>query len=532
MKVDQQVQLKQLLAIMGNITGNRNDSNWTNFASGIGGVQDKNEQTDFVIGSLVPLQTFESMCRKDGIAKTIVKAPAKDATKNWIELTEDTDGKILRQLKKLKTKQAFTQLLTHARKFGGGAILLQTKNGGELKEPLKLTGSATKITGLKNFSRADFDILESDINDDPKSEFYEDVEIFKLKKRRGDTVEIHRSRLLILKGEKLDRVETLADPIEEEFWGTSVLEAAMDALGYYGVAMKAISTMMQEATIGKFIMGGLKELLDAMGDNDAETSQEAWARFQARIKAMVITKSVINAILFDAEAGEDFKRDSFNFAGIPDIVALFQMQLAGMNEIPITKLFGRSPAGENSTGESDAKNYDNLCIGLQEDIEPLVQQLVDMITGTEDKYVVTFKHPTPPTQKEHLEMKKLQAEIDKIHTVDVPALFPEEVRQSRYGNGEWSFNTEISGKGPVGEPGTEGEEEGEEATAEDVAEYLETIQGFNQSKFDEKLEEKLDEIIEALDKPEFNEISKNDRVEALKASGYFTDEQISRMTNS
>ena len=41
--------------------------------------------------------------------------------------------------------------------------------------------------------------------------------------------------------------------------------------------------------------------------------------------------------------------------------------MAGAAEIPVTKLFGRAPAGMNATGESDLANYDSHCEQLNEE---------------------------------------------------------------------------------------------------------------------------------------------------------------------
>jgi len=527
-KVDMQVALEQAMLLLGGSTksGARGDS-WTNFASGIGTADDKSEYNAFTGGYATPIAIFESMYRKDGIARTIVKAPAKDATKNWVKISDDTDNKLLDTLKHLKAKKAFTQLAIHARKFGGGAILIQTKNADKLEKPLDING-ITEIVGLKNFNRGEFEIIEGDLNQDPTSSMYEEIEIFKIRKRLGGVFPVHHSRLIIMKGEKYDRVNegagSIHNTIEEEFWGGGVLEPIMEALGYYGTGMKAIATMMQESTVGKFIMAGLKDLLADMGDSDSEASTEAWSKFQARIKAMVLTKSVIQSILLDAESGEDFKREQINFSGIPDIMALNQMQIAGMSEIPITKLFGRSPAGENSTGESDAKNYNDFTIGVQEDLEPGVQYLIDLITKGKSRHQVSFNHPDMPSEKELLEMKKIQAEIDKMYTLDIAALFADEVRKSRFGGESYSFDTVLQQ-----EEAPEAEEV-EETTAEeleqDVADYMKAMDGINQQKLDEK----IDGIIADLKAKGFDNYDKNLQYEVLQNCGYFNPEQLKRMT--
>ena len=57
---------------------------------------------------------------------------------------------------------------------------------------------------------------------------------------------------------------------------------------------------------------------------------------------------------------------SYSFAVLSDIYEFFVMDMAGVAEIPATKLFGRSPQGFNSTGESNLRNYYDMIAQAQE----------------------------------------------------------------------------------------------------------------------------------------------------------------------
>ncbi len=50
-----------------------------------------------------------------------------------------------------------------------------------------------------------------------------------------------------------------------------------------------------------------------------------------------------------------------SFAGLGDLLLQFAQQIAGALQIPLVRLLGQSPAGLNSTGESDLRTYyDNI----------------------------------------------------------------------------------------------------------------------------------------------------------------------------
>ena len=56
------------------------------------------------------------------------------------------------------------------------------------------------------------------------------------------------------------------------------------------------------------------------------------------------------------------------------------MDVSGAAKTPVTKLFGRSPAGMNATGESDMNNYYDYIDGLRENqLRPLLERLLPIM---------------------------------------------------------------------------------------------------------------------------------------------------------
>jgi hypothetical protein len=88
--------------------------------------------------------------------------------------------------------------------------------------------------------------------------------------------------------------------------------------------------------------------------------------------------------------GQDDALDtkSYTFAGLSDIYDKFCLDIAGAAEIPVTKLFGRSPAGMNATGESDMQNYDDKISQTQEaDLAPTIDKLLPVLCMSEWGYI-------------------------------------------------------------------------------------------------------------------------------------------------
>ena len=77
---------------------------------------------------------------------------------------------------------------------------------------------------------------------------------------------------------------------------------------------------------------------------------------------------------------DDYITHQYTFGGIADAYDRFMMDVAGAAETPVTKLFGRSPAGMNATGESDMQNYYDTIEEKQETIlRPALDKLLPVI---------------------------------------------------------------------------------------------------------------------------------------------------------
>lgn len=92
------------------------------------------------------------------------------------------------------------------------------------------------------------------------------------------------------------------------------------------------------------------------------------------------------------------------------------LDLSGASRIPVTKLFGRSPAGMNATGESDLQNYYDYIDSLRESkLKPIIYKLLPIMLmsawGTvPDDIDIAFPPLWTPTAKEVAEIAKAKAE--------------------------------------------------------------------------------------------------------------------------
>ena len=79
-------------------------------------------------------------------------------------------------------------------------------------------------------------------------------------------------------------------------------------------------------------------------------------------------------------AGDTLETHPYSFSGLSEVYEAFMLDMAGAAGIPATRLFGRSPAGMNATGESDLKNYYELIAEMQErHLRPALEKLLPVM---------------------------------------------------------------------------------------------------------------------------------------------------------
>jgi phage-related protein (TIGR01555 family) len=183
---------------------------------------------------------------------------------------------------------------------------------------------------------------------------------------------------------------------------------------------------------------------------------------QNRLQAMDMMKSSFHSILMDVD--EDYVRDTLSFGGVSDVLYQFMMMTSACTGYPMTKLFGISPGGLNSTGDSDMyQYYDMVRAKQQTELLPIIERLVHIISEWQniEEPKIEFNPLEQMTEKEQaeLEEKKANTEHRKMETyqgyIDMGIMTPAMVEELEFGE----TLKEIAKK--VGEPDSELPEVGE-----------------------------------------------------------------------
>ncbi len=406
---------------------------WANALTGLRTTQDKAIYNTFDRYETLDWQTLSWIWVGDGYGKKIISVVADDMTREWISIENDSENVLLNKLDMLGARKKFNLALKWKRLFGGSIIVMGIDDGRELNEPVNVNGIKS-INYLRVFDRTDISITNFNFFDDPSSPDFGQLEYYTVSPSFGSVFNVHRDRVLEFKG------IPVPSRLENEtwwYWGMSELQPIWNEIKDFNSGRKHIDKILYEFVIGIYKLSNLAELI-AEGNED---------KIIKRMNAIDLSKSIVNAVLLDTT--EEYQRISSTITGLPELMDRFMLFISGVADIPVTRLFGRSPAGQNATGESDLMNYYDSIVPKQDnDMQVPLQKLINYINISKEignkkveEPIIKFNKLFQLTEKEEIENREKQKNID-IDYINSGVLSNEEVRESRYKNG-YSFETTL-----------------------------------------------------------------------------------------
>lgn len=296
---------------------------------------------------------LEAMYRGSWIVGAAVDAVAEDMTRAGVNIKGSDDPEAIQQIQSKLTRLGVWHSLLETIKWGrlyGGAIALIVIDGQDPATPLNVdTVGKDQFRGLKVFDRWQLRpslqnmVLEG--MDYGLPEFY-DV-ISNIATGQVSNLRIHHSRVIRQIGIQLPAMQAMT----EEWWGESVIERMYDRLVSFDAATSGAANLIQKAHLRTVQIDKLREVLAAGG--------KAEENLLSMFHHMRMLQTNEGLTLLDKE--DTFAAHSYTFSGLSDMILQFGQQIAGATGIPLVRLFGQSPAGLNSTGESDLRMYyDNV----------------------------------------------------------------------------------------------------------------------------------------------------------------------------
>lgn len=422
-----------------------------NVFTGLGdALYDRNKHNIFQPNRKLGDAELSALYNDEPIGRLICELPTFDALRKGFTITvADDNGKIgagaYDYLKQLGAVSALGQGNELDRAFGGSGIWVGLDDGGEQSEPVNVT-RIRSISFLRVLDRRR--LRPWRIDDDTRSRTYNQPvqwavlpeTVYAATAAMAKELEpiqiVHASRLIIFPGRNVSDDRRAAN----NGWGDSIFQACLNPLENDAQAWATLAHLVSKASQGVIKVKDLA-MVATSGDPEA---------VQARFQLIRMGRSVVRDLVIDAD--ESYEQHPPNFGNLPDVLYLCMHQLSASVQIPVTRLFGMSPGGLNATGESDARNWEDVVEALQTHrLEPRLKQLLDLIFLAQDgptkgaaptSYEVMWEPLRQMTAKEQAELRKIVAETDAIY-INAQVLMPEEVAINRFRADGWSMETTV-----------------------------------------------------------------------------------------
>lgn len=316
-------------------------------------------------------QRLEAMYQGSWICSLSIDIKAEDMTREGVDLISTLDPGDVEKIEGEFIRLGTWDTLCDAIKWGdlyGGAIAVILIDGQNTATPLNPNSVARgQYKGMQIIDRNNVQPTLTDLITELGPELglpkYYDViqDSNGLKAQR-----IHHSRVIRFVGAELPYRQRLY----EQLWGASILEKLYDRIVAFESATEGAAQLMFKAHLRTMKIKDFRQIVAAGGP--------ALAGLTAQMK--FIRDYQTNEGLTVMDTADEFETHAYSFAGLADMITQFGQQLSGAVQIPLVRLFGQSPAGLNSTGESDLKTYyDDISRKQNRKLRTGVHKLYDLV---------------------------------------------------------------------------------------------------------------------------------------------------------
>jgi hypothetical protein len=328
-----------------------------------------------------------------------------------------------KEFKRLKVRDHLLEGRKLGRLFGGAATILGANDG----LPAYMSLDPTRVRQIDWLRTIDRRYLwphtyytTGEKNGRPRTYFLNDCH-----PGSSESFEIHESRLILWPG-----VFTAQREKDHNWsWDHSILDRCWSVLKMFETLYKGVELLITDGPQAVYKVKGLIDQIAAGQEADVMT----------RFEVIDTMRSILRAVVIDADGGESFERQQVTYSGTPEILTQMQLRLSSAVQIPMMVLFGQAPGGLGVTGENDLRwFFDRTAASQQNILAPRIEQIADLVLATSGhadlvgSVEVEFKPLWTPSELEQAQTRAAIATADKAW-IDGGVITPEETGLSRFG---------------------------------------------------------------------------------------------------
>jgi phage-related protein (TIGR01555 family) len=409
-------------------TNNKRQDGWKNVLTTLGTMKDKRQASTFVMGKKLDDNQLTAIWRANGLGRRIIDVIPDDVTRNWFTITNDEEDKVKQKLEELGAQSKINLTGKLGRCYGGAIAIIGVNDGQDLEEPVN-EERIKSVDWITVFDRREVTIQSTDMEKDITTGNFGEPRIYEVIPRFGAVentnasgrFRVHESRVIRFDGNVLAWREYEANG----YWMDSILEHIYESIRQLGAVYDSAEFITESFVTTVLKVKNLMQLISAGNDS----------LIQRRLNLLDMSRHVANTELLDAD--EELTKLSSTVSGLAELLDRVMMAVSASTGIPVTKLFGRSPAGQNATGEGDASNYNDEIRAIQRnEYGPKMEKLVRYIFksdgfGEPDQWSLDWNPLHELTQQEQADQYKATAEGDAIY-IQNQVLDPDVIGRYRF----------------------------------------------------------------------------------------------------
>lgn len=451
--LDQKLKLQRGAAIIEGTQEQFRQDGYTNMLNKYGTKQDNSTAYEYTQEQFTSDMELIRLYEGNGLFTKIIDRPSEEAVKHGFDIDygdKEIAEYVEEKMDSLELEDRFATAEKWARLYGGSIIVMLVDDGRGLEEPLDWN-NVKSIEELRVFERAivqpdyttlyNFHFMDSMEKNIPfgEPEYYQVFSIY-------GYFMVHRSRCLVFRNGRLPEQTTNA---LYRYWGIPEYVRIKNALRECITSHQNGPKLLERCVQAIYKM---KNLANMLSTEDGEN------KVLQRLQVIDMARNILNSIAIDSE-GEDYDFKSFSMSGVKEVIDSTCNMLSAVTNIPQTILFGRSPAGMNSTGDADFENYYNMVENIQkQNMKANARTVIDLILkqgvlegkiGEVSKYKVKFAPLWSTSEKEQAEVENQRAstEYTKAQTAQLymesNVLDPTEVRKTLETEGRFEIEDPV-----------------------------------------------------------------------------------------
>jgi len=353
-----------------------------------------------------------------------------------------------KKLMDLQVLRKVQEALSLANLYGGSAIIIVADDNTSYYEPI----NSKKLKSIQSIEVLDchqirpfvqgylpdpyhpekYQLIPSDINRRITSKMQQDI---------GREWLIDADRVIRFDGVRLppDLMRT------NNYWGDSIfISVYEEILDYLRVYRKA-SDFISNPNPFVHQVDGLREIIATKGKD----------KVKEYLKSIYEARGMLGGYVIDKN--DTFTFTNRTFAELANLLDRYGNKLVAATNIPYSILFGKGAEGLAAAGTGETERhifYQNVMQYQEIVIRPALEKLVTLLFLAKDSptqgylpddWHIAFKPLEKPSLKEELASKQIQATIDSTY-MQMQVITPQEVRSSRFGNAEFSYDTILEDK--------------------------------------------------------------------------------------